>query len=103
MVRGENLPYKSPGRILVEISLHLGAKTLQGAKRTAWKVQDGCTLTWNEDIEFVIDLKDIPKAAKLLVIVREWRDKDREGKKRTFYWGLMTVFDHRWAITDIMH
>ena len=55
-------------------------------------------MTWNEEMEFVTELKDIPKAAKLLVIVREWRDKD--DRNRTFYWGLLTVFDHRCVNRD---
>ena len=97
-MRGENLPFSASGKVLVEISLHLGAKTLHGAKRTEWIVQDSYTMTWNEELEFVTELKDIPKAAKLLVVVREWRDRgDKDDRNRTFYWGLLTVFDHRYA------
>ena len=54
-------------------------------------------MTWNEELEFVTELKHIPKAAKLLVVVREWRDKDKDDRNRTFYWGLLTVFDHRYV------
>ena len=101
VVRGENLPFGSTGELLIEVSLHLGAKTLHGAKRTSWKVQDSYNLTWNEELEFLTELKDIPKAAKILVIVRQRRGRDTAEKNRVFYWGLLTVFDHRFGNSSI--
>lgn len=95
MVRGENLPFGTSGEVLVEVSLHLGAKTLHGAKRTNWVVQDSFNVTWNQELEFLMELKDIPKPGKLLVILRQSRSKDSES--RTFYWGLLTIFDHRFV------
>ena len=95
VVRGENLPFNSSGEVLIEMSLHLGAKIIHGAKRTEWVVQDSYTVAWNQELEFLTELKDIPKAAKLLIIVRQTRTKDADNEKRTFYWGLLTVFDHR--------
>lgn len=95
MVRGENLPFSIAGQLLVEVSLHLGAKTLHGAKRTRWVVQDSFNIAWNQELEFLTELKDIPKSAKILVILRQSRSKDSDN--RTFYWGLLTVFDHRFV------
>ena len=83
----------------MELSLHVGTKTLHGAKRTNWIVQDSYTITWNQELEFITKLKNIPKAAKLLVIVRQARNKDSDNKNRTFYWGLLRIFDHRYYNT----
>ena len=95
VVRGENLPFSIAGQLLVEVSLHLGAKTLHGAKRTSWVVQDNFNIAWNQELEFLTELKDIPKLAKILVILRQSRSRDSDN--RTFYWGLLSVFDHRFV------
>lgn len=64
LVRVENLPFDSPKNLLtVELSIHHGSEMIHSARTTEFKTQDSFTITWNEDVTFIIPFKDLPKVS----------------------------------------
>ncbi|XP_064400632.1 phosphatidylinositol 4,5-bisphosphate 3-kinase catalytic subunit gamma isoform-like isoform X2 [Halichondria panicea] len=100
LVRVENLPFDSPRNLLtVELSIHHGSEMIHSARTTEFKTQDSFTMTWNEDVTFIIPFKDLPKAAKVMVVIRN-------SNSGTYYWGMINIFDHQSRIRsgdNILH
>ena len=90
------LPSRS-AHVFIEAKLYHGEKQLCPTVSTTSKVID-LSVKWKEKLTFKIEKKNIPKAAKILILISEPYTRResvavRRGSK-FIYWGLSTVYDH---------
>ncbi len=66
LVRVENLPFGTPKNLLTaELSIHHGSAMIHSARTTETRAQDSFTMTWNEDVTFIIPLRHMPKVSNI--------------------------------------
>ena len=84
--------------VIIEATLYHGEKALCPSITTTAKILDQ-TLHWKEILNFSIAKKNVPRSAKVLLIVTEAvLRKDSIGVKKSpkfLFWGLTTIFDHQ--------
>ena len=95
----KNLPYlSSKTSVVIEATLYHGDKPLSAPVTTSTKVSSPC-IQWREKINFKVSKKNIPRAAKIMLLVTEGlQKKEMMGVKKTskmLFWGLSMVFDHQ--------
>lgn len=78
-------------KVAIEMGLFHGEESLCDAKTTADQCVMNLEATWDECVQFDIDVADMPRAARLCLVLFE-----RKGNKKTpRTWVNLTVFDYR--------
>lgn len=107
IMQAENLPIPTTRdakklTVVVEVTLYHANQVLKNMRQTKpLPLTSNGIIEWIETVSFDLQIRNLPKAAKIMVVVRDFTARKESvstsKKKQTniLYWGLVPVFDHR--------